>query len=60
MCELCESSEMDKDGRKIIKTDWNTFEIQKWVTKGFEIDSEYILDGSMEITYCPDCKKILI
>lgn len=58
MCQLCESNQMQDDGRKIIKVD-NTYILEKWQCEGFEIDDTYSKLGEIEITSCPDCLRIL-
>jgi hypothetical protein len=63
MCELCENiGNPDKliEDRRIIKCKDNTYKLELWrPSSKDEIDKEYILYKSIEITECPDCNRKL-
>jgi hypothetical protein len=63
MCKLCENiGNPDKLiwNRRIVKCDDNTYELEIWTPSDKnEIDKEYTLLTSIEITECPDCNNNL-
>lgn len=57
-CKLCNSNEIQDDGRKIIKIN-NSYILEKWESEGYEFDYTYSKFGETEITYCPNCNRKL-
>jgi hypothetical protein len=57
-CKLCNSNEIQEDGRKIIKKH-NFYILEKWEPKGYEFDYTYSKFGETNITHCPECNRKL-